>query len=247
MNRERLEALTDEALRKLAALEGLDVPDDVERILLIDAILEVLEEKQEEQELQNNNLMQVSQKKYDLTLLDIESIPEENIETMLPVSYHETKIQFLLRDPYWAYVYWDVKGGSLSALKRELEAEKVVLRVLRHRSMPKGAQYSSSEVVDSFDIDLGCKDYSWYVNLPVQDTYYSVELVFTSKQHELIVSQSEVQYVPPVYSFEELLNSSDTQQNSLYLLMELDKLDILYTKPTMPDRLGLSDEALQSL
>jgi len=49
MNRERLEALTDEALRKLAALEGLDVPDDVERILLIDALLEVLEEKQEEQ------------------------------------------------------------------------------------------------------------------------------------------------------------------------------------------------------
>ncbi|MCX7787033.1 MAG: DUF4912 domain-containing protein [Spirochaetes bacterium] len=247
MNRERLEALTDEALRKLAALEGLDVPDDVERILLIDAILEVLEEKQEEQELQNNNLMQVSQKKYDLTLLDIESTSEENIETMLPLSYHETKIQFLLRDPYWAYVYWDVKGGSLSALKRELEAENIVLRVLRYRGLPKGEQYSSAEVVDSFDIDLGCKDYSWYVNLPVQDTYYSVALVFTSKQQEFIVSQSDVQYVPPVYSFEELLSSPDLKQNSLYLLMELEKLDILYTKPTKPDRLGLSDEALQSL
>ena len=247
MNRERLEALTDEALRKLAALEGLDVPDDVERILLIDAILEVLEEKQEEQELQNNNLMSVSQKKYDLTLLDIDSTGEENIETMLPISYHETKIQFLLRDPYWAYVYWDVRGGSLSALKRELEAEKVLLRVLRHRNMPGEGQHFSAEVVDSFDIDLGCKDYSWYVNLPVQDTYYSVALVFTTKQNEFVLGRSDIQYVPPVYSFEELLNSPDMKQNSLYLLMELEKLDILYTKPTMPERFGLKDEELQSL
>lgn len=247
MNRERLEALTDKALRKLAALEGLEVPDDVERILLIDAILEVLTEKQEEQELQNNNLMLVSQKKYDLTLLDIESSCEENVETMLPLSYHETKIQFLLRDPYWAYVYWDVKGCSISALKWELEAEKVLLRVLRHRGMPREDQYPSAEIVDSFDIDLGCKDYSWYVNLPVQDAYFSVELVFMSKQNELVVSQSDVQYVPPVYSFEELLNSPDNKQNNLYLLMELEKLDILHTKPTMPERLGLSDEALQSL
>lgn len=246
MNRERLEALSDDALRKLAALEGLDVPDDVERILLIDAILEVLEEKQEEQELQNNNLIQVSQKKYDLTLLDLESPREEDIETMLPLSYHETKIQFLLRDPYWAYVYWDVKGGSLSALKRELEAEKVLLRVLKHRDMPRDGKHSSSYEV-AFDIALGCKDYSWYVNLPVQDAYYSVALVFVSKQHEFVVSQSDVQYVPPVYSLEDLMQSTDMKQNSIYQLMELEKLDILYTKPTMPERLGLSDEALQSL
>lgn len=247
MNRERLEVLTDEALRKLAALEGLDVPDDVERILLIDAILEVLEEKQEDQELQNNNLMQVSQKKYDLTLLEIEPTSEENIETMLPLSYHETRVQFLLRDPYWAYVYWDVKRGSLEALKKELEAEKVLLRVLRHRRMPQGVGFPSSEVVDSFDIEIGYKDYSWYVNLPVQDTYYSAALVFTAKQSELVVCQSNVQYVPPVYSFEELVSSPDPNQNTVYHLMELEKLDILYTKPTLPERLGLSDEALQPL
>jgi len=247
MNRERLEALTDEALRKLAALEGLDVPDDVERILLIDAILEVLEEKQEEQELQNNNLMQVSQKKYDLTLLDIEPTGEENIETMLPLSYHEMKIQFLLRDPYWAYVYWDVKGGSLSSLKRELESEKVQVRVRRHRKMSQSSRFSSADIVDSFDIEIGCKDYSWYVNLPVQDAYYSAALVFTAKQSELVVCQSDVQYVPPVYSFEELVSSPDPKQNAIYHLMELEKLDILYTKPTIPERLGLSDEALQSL
>ncbi|MFQ3621519.1 MAG: DUF4912 domain-containing protein [Spirochaetales bacterium] len=245
MERERLEALSNEALRKLAILEGLEVPEDVERILLIDALLEVLEEKQEEQEIRNNSLMQVSQKKYDLTFLDFDTLEGEPFEIIFPICYHETKIQFLLRDPFWAYVYWDVKGGSLSALKKEIEAEKVSLRIFRLKGQTSNQKTFQDNIEDFFDIELGTNDYSWYVNLPIQDAYYCAGLVLATKQKECMVAQSNIQYVPPIYSLEELLVSASKDQHLLYQTMELEKLDILNIKQDISNHLSSKDEILQ--
>ncbi|HOV39123.1 MAG TPA: DUF4912 domain-containing protein [Spirochaetales bacterium] len=241
MNRKRLEALPEEILRKLLEQEGIEVPEDVERILLIDALLEILEEKLEEQELQNNNLVQVSQKKYDLTLPELIDTDDVAIEP-LPMFYPETKIQFLLRDPFWAFVYWDVKAESLSALKREEGAEKFILRILQLQDIPRDSNPGSWMVVDFFDIELGCKDYSWYINLPVQDASYCAELVLQGKQKEKALARSNVQYVPRGFTLEELLYPDGSKPDPVYALMELDKMDNLYTKRSVPPRSGIGDQ-----
>jgi hypothetical protein len=217
--RERLGTFSSDALRALAKKEGIEVPDDVERILLIDLLLEFLEDKFEELDSQDNDSVRLQKKKYDLSY--IEEFEEGGAgDFLFPERYNDMRIVLMLRDPFWAFVYWDIKGGTLKSVKKEHDADNVVLRVLRVKKLRSPRGVSSPAILDSFDIPIDLGDSSRYITIPQQDAFYYAALVLQGKTWEKQLVGSNIVCVPAVKSLETLL------QDEMVCLSDAQKLDI---------------------
>lgn len=236
MTRKRLEALSFDSLKAVAAREGIDVPDGVEKILLIDLLLEIAEDRKEEQESRNNNPVRVQQKKYDVSLSrDYDLLPNPD-DGILPEGYNTNRIVMLLRDPSWAYVYWDVKGGTLQAAAEEIGAQGALLRVLRFAN--EGGDVAPGKPADSYDIPLGPEDTGWYVNIPDQDSFYRVELALQGENSEKILVRSNLVRVPRAVTKEDLSFRDGTPLNMILTLSGVENLDVFTPKRSIPQRIN---------
>jgi hypothetical protein len=65
---------------------------------------------------------------------------------------------------------------------------------------------------------------------------------YCRKTKEKYPGRSNVQYVPRGFTLEELLYSNGSKPDPIYVLMELDKMDNLYTKRSVPPRSGIGDQ-----
>lgn len=242
MTRERLDALSFESLRKVARQEGIEVPADVEKILLIDLILEVMEDNKEDQEARNNNTVRLQQKKYDLSFSEDLEAPPGTDEYILPDKYNESRIVLMLRDPYWAFAYWDVKGGALRTAKKEYDADTALLRLLRLKNPSSPGNRGRQGILASFDIPIGSNDSSWYVNLPEQDSFYCVELVVQGKNTEKIIGRSNVIRVPNAVFLENLVVKDGTPMDTILALSGVEKLDVSGPAQSIPQRISSLNE-----
>ena len=81
----------------------------------------------------------------------------------LPANYNENRLQVMVRDPNWLYVYWDLSGGALEKVSKETTSGTWVLRV--------------------HDLDRDCYDDvrvlleggNWYVPVAA-DTQYRIDM-----------------------------------------------------------------------
>jgi uncharacterized protein len=166
MTRERLQSLSQEQLSILSDKIGIDTDPEMDREALIDSILEALEEDRIEREQLNNLVIRVKEKKYDISQ-DEELDFSETDDYVIPEKYNETRIALLLRDPSWAYAYWEIKDAD----KAKLKNGPVVLRV--HKVL------MGKKEPDFFDIPVTLDDKSWYINLPDTNSEYYAEIIST--------------------------------------------------------------------
>ncbi|MFP4618293.1 MAG: DUF4912 domain-containing protein [Spirochaetaceae bacterium] len=185
MTKEKLRTLSQEALKTVARREGIVNQDHVSREQLIDLIVEALEEDKIESHRTNNCAMRLENKKYDI-------LKDEELEVLqfedfkLPERYNSTRIVLLLRDPEWAYVYWDLNSSKLEELKNQPNYGGLFLRVYEYR----GVFPSKSNLVDFFDIEVEEEDDSRYISLNKPGNDYRVELYASvlHKEESLAVS-----------------------------------------------------------
>ena len=120
MTRDRLSTYSIFDLYKIAENEGLKYYySDGSREELIEKILDALEESESERADANNDAMRLKSKKYDI-LQDYELKAQENQVYSIPERYNDTRIVLLLRDPLWAYTYWDLNESKVLELKSEI-------------------------------------------------------------------------------------------------------------------------------
>ena len=95
LSRQYLETLTSADLIELADEYGIDIPEGLSRRFVIGELLEAIDDPR-------------SDKKDDLAVND------SNVQTpvVLPKSYNETQITVILRNPAWAFVYWDLNESD---------------------------------------------------------------------------------------------------------------------------------------
>ena len=95
LSRQYLESMSTVDLITLADDYGIDIPDNLNRRFIIGELLETAEELKNKQS--DNN--------------DVQTTDEDSpVPDFLPESYNTTEICAILRNPVWAYVYWDVKA-----------------------------------------------------------------------------------------------------------------------------------------
>ena len=184
MTTERLQRCTMKSLREIAEKAGIVLAGKINKDILIDLILEALEEDREERDRTNNPAMRIREKKYDILMEeDPESV--ESVKFPLPEHYNETKIVLLLRDPYWAFAYWDIKTADIEELKTLYRNPTLCLRV---RCISD--QGCRSTEGNFFDIPVEFGDRNWYINLPAAGSSYEIDLIGRNRTAQKVLCRS---------------------------------------------------------
>ena len=196
MTKERLQALSLEALKEIAVRNDISFHQNVDEGALIEMIIEDEEEQKSDRQNSNNAAMRVKEKKFDILKDEAET---DSSEFELPESYNETKITLLLRDPLWAFAYWDLKQSDVEQIENSPDA-KPILRVYQVDEKAKPAK----ERTGPFEIPVKLEDRSWYINLPKTGLKYSLEFIVQNGEEERVLCESNVVESPTI-----TVNSAD--------------------------------------
>jgi len=161
VSRTYLESLSTADLISLADEYGIDIPEELNRRFIIGELLEAVEdagiEKKE-------------------TLQESAEIPEG---TDLPISYNETCITSVIRNPAWVYVYWDISTADIEKIQQNNTFSSLMLKL---NFFSRTDEEKPAEV---FDITVSLKDREQYIFLPTTNYSLRVDLVVECKNHPL--------------------------------------------------------------
>jgi hypothetical protein len=159
LSRAYLETLATDDLAAIADEYALDLPADLNRIFVVEAILDAVDD-------------QPADEGQDGLRIEEDAPPTNG----LPVCYHETFVSVLLRDPLWAYVFWEIKPQDRS---REASPDFGGYRL----RVVAGAAADPNP----FTVPVGPADTAWYLCLPSGAGWYRVELcVHTGRSAEVL-------------------------------------------------------------
>jgi len=92
---------------------------------------------------------------------------EEAVLKDLPFSYGETKLVLLVRDPYWAYSYWDFSRETWNELQARFAGDSSLKPMMRIHDL---------EAKRSYDLLISLEAKNWYLHLGMPDHRYVAEL-----------------------------------------------------------------------
>lgn len=171
MKTDRLEALSLEELYALADKTGLDLPAGLERSFVVEEILEALEEDSEDRRAAQGEAVHIDEKKYSgMRIGDFDEDP--GLGEPMATRYNETMIRAIVRDPSWAFAYWDVADTELEAIRGDEASAGLFLRVAE--LSPAVEQLDSHR--EYFDIPIADNDLQWYINLPRSGVRFRIDL-----------------------------------------------------------------------
>lgn len=196
MTKERLQVLSLEVLQDMALRNGIS--PDLARESLVDTLIEAFEEEKIDREKANNTVMRVKEKKFDI-VRDDEIESQEKKEYPIPQSYNETRVVFMLRDPFWAFTYWEINKLDLEWIENANPESRLYLRVFEQVPEKK------IPLTKSYDIPVKFSDRSWYVNLPRTGMNYYISLCCKKGPTERILCTSN-----PVTSPKLALSSTES-------------------------------------
>lgn len=169
MNSAKLESLSLEALYALAERMGLDLPSGLERLFVVEEILDALVEDSEARRPARDEAVHVDEKKYSGSELDELGAASDG-PPQLEARYNETMIRALVRDPSWAFAYWDLSDAERVALASDDVVSPLYLRVVELD--PAGGDAK----LEHFDIPVSLDDLQWYINLPHPAMRFRIDL-----------------------------------------------------------------------
>jgi len=153
-NTQFLERLSTDELAVLAEQNGLDIPPGLERTFIIEELLY----------LDRNGVDKAS---------------EEAEHVTLPRQYNFSTIEVLVRDPLWAFVFWEIREHDQQLHESCPDFEGYCLRVL-----PLKKESNQPDMAASFTVDIGEKDNSWYLGFPPDNgCFFGVELCARRQGH----------------------------------------------------------------
>ncbi|MFA6505515.1 MAG: DUF4912 domain-containing protein [Treponemataceae bacterium] len=173
LTRSYLETLSTNDLSRLALRFGLDLPGELNRVFVISEILDASSDDESDE-------------------VDDQLVEETDAKIVsgLPLGYNETYIGLLLRDPVWAYAFWEIRQTDRETREKNPQFGGYQLRVTALTG-PKG-----SPVGESFSIPVGVADGAWYLCLPGGTGWYRVTLISVIGSTEEPLAHSAAIRVP---------------------------------------------------
>jgi len=172
INRTYLESLSFSDLSKLADEYGVDVPENLDRRFLIAELLDLVEEDNFSSD--------------DMIVSTDASIDDSDI---LPQSYNETQISCVLRNPAWAFVFWNISENDNYLLK-SLPEYTLMLRVC---ALPSALDFTP---IEAFEINITTNQQEQYILLPAGERFIRLELVYISGNNRKVLAFSPVVEIP---------------------------------------------------
>lgn len=225
MIRDRLELLPIDDLENIAREKGLKFDELPEKEELLEMLLEVFEEEQVERELDNNSPMWIKERKF--KILEDQALQTE-IDDEYPLSegYNENRIVLMLRDPFWAFAYWDMKHSDIEEIRDSRPAGHLFLRIYEIT----GEELKSDNISDFYDIPLSLKDVSWYINLPQPGASYCIDLIALFRSGEKTLARSNIVASPK-------LNEIDQDEEDIFFQPDTDTFERNRSGSEIPQRI----------
>jgi uncharacterized protein len=186
MTLESLNAMSNDELRGLAEELGMEAPKGLERPFLI---MEIYETEQDFPSATPDgggsglDLKRSGQRADDGDVQDPQS--------PLPSRYNENSIHAMIRDPEWAYLFWDLREDERSA-DRDGDQRTLSIRVLELAN----PQDPPQSALSWFDFPVQGDDGEWFVNLPEDGACYVFEIAAQSGQERRIIARSNPACAP---------------------------------------------------
>ena len=152
LSRQYLETLTSADLIELADEYGIDIPEGLSRRFVIGELLEAIDEPNYSTE---DDLIAVN----------------GNVQTpiVLPKTYNETQITVILRNPAWAFVYWDLNESDYRDVIQTKSFSSFMLRVLYFSSL------EDDSLTEVYDIPVRYEDSDRYILLSQAETAVRID------------------------------------------------------------------------
>ncbi len=205
--RVKLEKLNKKQLLELCADYGLNIPSSYFKDEIVQEILDSLEDERDDILQSNNLVINTIEKKFDI-------YGSKGLDFVSKLSFDSFKgdgefpmFRVVLRDPEWAFIVWQFYRRD----QKIVDDEKNEL-LLRVHINSVNDEFNVEGDDDFFDVELDKSDNSRYVNLPVQDRIYSMEILVRHNQNERVLLRSN-----SVYSRNVIFN--EKSRNDLDMLM----------------------------
>jgi hypothetical protein len=191
MNHKRLQSMPTADLKIFARNVGIDFPGNILRDALIEIIADTLDEAAREKSERNNLLVLGEEKKYEISD-DVELGAASSPLYPIPEHYHKTEGVLMVRDPNWAFAYWEIAEQR----RAELESEPGLLQLVLRVHDVELVDFNGSNSNSYFDIPIQFSDSSWYIYLPHPDCSYLFELGYLNRQGYRILARSNAIRTP---------------------------------------------------
>jgi len=209
VSRPWLESLSTDELVKLADNYGIDIPPGLERIFIIEELLECA--NAEEQEIKD----------------EIEINPSYSESVALPKQYNISFIEVVIRDPLWVFAFWEIKGHDREIHENAQDFNGYCLRVI---PLDEG-ETETARKENSFTVPVNKDDSARYLGFADHSSQdsgrYIVKLGVIRGDQELQIASSAPFYLPRLIEDECLREMS---ANPLVRLSGVQ--DLLITKST---------------
>jgi hypothetical protein len=197
ITRSYLERLTTKELAALGDSWGIDLPPGLERIFIIEELMEFRAETDDDK----------AEAELPLGRAEYSELAP------LPKQYNRTFIEVLIRDPLWVYTFWEIKSADKDFYERTADFQGYCLRVV---PVPESGSPERGEV--PFTVSIGVDDIAWYLGFSPEGGRYKVELCVVREAGTPVLAVSLPFRLP------KLLGSSGLQ-NSVYPLISLSGMD----------------------
>ncbi|MDR3122156.1 MAG: DUF4912 domain-containing protein [Treponema sp.] len=213
LDRPFLESLTTAELIKLADRAGIDVPPGLERIVIIGELLEALD-----------NAGEGSEQKPPFA-------PEERrhltASAPFPNHYNITYVNVLVRDPLWAFAFWEINDHDRELHEKAPDFGGYCLKVEEGLWSEAAGPRDKAAGDSSFTVQVGIGDSAWYLGFSPSAGTFRVELCVLRREESVILAVSKPFSLPNLH--EPLGNRySRASHNPLLRLSGIDEFKILH-------------------
>jgi hypothetical protein len=217
VSRSYLESLTTSDLIKMADNLGVDIPPELDRIFIIEELLDISNPLYYvDNSADTTDSTEPQGEAVPIIKLNGESAGSGAIESApLPKQYSITFIEVMIRDPLWAFVFWEIKNQDKEQYEKYPDFDGYFLKVSSiaangNSVAGKASSFSQAGERDDsvFTVTIGSNDNAWYLGFtparenaftsgdPVQ---YIVELCVRTKSEDIILASSNPFILPGLY------------------------------------------------
>jgi len=224
VSRQWLESLSTDELIKLADTNGIDIPSGLERIFIIEELLEV----------SNANEQEITE--------DIEVNPSYSETAPLPKQYNISFIDVIIRDPLWVFVFWEVKGQDRELYENSPNFNGYCIRII---PLDENGEESKNKE-HSYTVSVSTDDCARYLGLTehpangacsspentTQQNGYKIKLGVIRGESEIQIAASAPFYLPKLINRDDNYrddndNTANVNQKVLQRLSGLHDLSII--------------------
>jgi hypothetical protein len=202
-----LESLSVGELLALADMSGLDIPPGLERIFIIEELLYWDRDHDE----YNGEVKNVDRNVF-------------NTVAVLPEHYNISCVEAIIRDPLWAFVFWEIKTHDREQYEKSADFEGYCLRVI---PLTDGKPQA-----DSFVVTVGVNDSARYLGFPPDDgRHFKIELCVRLAENLIVLAASRPLTLPRLVKDRQAQPEIQAvYRNSLAQLSGIDRFSLIHSE-----------------